>query len=84
LGAERGRSPSELARSLSLPDVTGREVSYWVLSATFGALATDAGAPPGDPTGGGTKGFATCMGEYYAWFQDKSNKKSMFAHFFLV
>ncbi len=76
-GAERGRSPSERARSLSLPAVTGREVSR-LLSTTFGALATDAGAPPGDPTGGGTKGFVTCMREYYPENQHKSNKKTQF------
>ncbi len=87
LDDERGRSPSERARSLPLPAVTGRGVSYRVLSATFGALATAAGAPPGDPTGGGTKGFGTCIRGYYSEFkisQLKTPDKTIFFLVFLI
>ena len=83
LDDDRCRSPSERARSLPLPAVTGRGVSYRVLSATFGALATAAGAPPGDPTGGGTKGFGTCIRGYYSEFKNRSTKNIRLSKLFL-
>jgi hypothetical protein len=83
LGADRGRSPSERARSLLFPAVTGRDVSWRVLSTTFGALATAAGAPPGEPTGGGTRGFGTCINKIYNMNSRKANKNKILIHIIL-